>query len=166
MPEFTPPLRDIKFNLRHIANLHELIGYPGFEHVDPDTIDGALDEAGRFMSEVVAPTNRAGDEIGCTWNDGYVTTPEAFRAAWRKYVDAGWGAVAGPPAFGGHGFPETVGLSRWFGTTEAAPAGMGTQTFDPANARRCVPGRESERLEQKKAVHFERPLSFGRGERI
>jgi hypothetical protein len=25
---------------------------------------------------------------------------------------------------------------------------------------RLAPGRESERLEQKKAVHFERPLSF------
>lgn len=111
MPDFTPPLRDIKFNLRHIAGLDELIGYPGFEHVDPDTIDGALDEAGRFMSEVIAPTNRAGDEIGCTWNDGSVATPEAFRAAWRKYVDAGWGAVAGPPEFGGHGFPETVGFA-------------------------------------------------------
>ena len=111
MADFTPPLRDIKFNLRHIANLDGLIGYPGFEHVDADTIDGALDEAGRFMSEVVAPTNRAGDETGCTWNDGDVATPEAFKDAWRKYVDAGWSAVAGPPEFGGHGFPETVGFA-------------------------------------------------------
>ena len=111
MADFTPPLRDIKFNLRYIADLDGLIGYPGFEHVDPDTIDGALDEAGRFMSEVVAPTNRAGDEIGCTWNDGDVATPEAFKDAWRKYVDAGWSAVAGPPEFGGHGFPETVGFA-------------------------------------------------------
>ena len=111
MAEFTPPLRDIKFNLRHIADLDGMIGYPGFEHVDPDTIDGALDEAGRFMSEVVAPTNRAGDEIGCTWEGGSVTTPEAFKDAWRKYVEAGWSAVAGPPEFGGHGFPETVGFA-------------------------------------------------------
>ena len=111
MADFTPPLRDIKFNLRHIADLDALIGYPGFEHVDPDTIDGALDEAGRFMSEVIAPTNRAGDEIGCTLTDGDVTTPDAFKDAWRKYVDAGWSAVAGPPEYGGHGFPETVGFA-------------------------------------------------------
>lgn len=111
MADFTPPLRDIKFNLRYIADLDGLIGYPGFEHVDADTIDGALDEAGRFMSEVVAPTNRAGDEIGCTWNNGDVATPEAFKVAWRKYVDAGWSAVAGPLEFGGHGFPETVGFA-------------------------------------------------------
>ena len=111
MADFTPPLRDIKFNLQHIAGLDELIGYPGFEHVDPDTIDGALDEAARFMTEVVAPTNRAGDEIGCVWDAGSVVTPEAFKDAWRKYVDAGWSAVAGPAEFGGHGFPETVGFA-------------------------------------------------------
>ena len=111
MVDFTPPLRDIKFNLRHIADLDSLIGLPGFEHVDPDTVDGALDEAGRFMAEVVAPTNRAGDEIGCTLVDGQVTTPNAFKDAWRKYVDAGWSAVAGPAEYGGHGFPETVGFA-------------------------------------------------------
>ena len=111
MADFTPPLRDIKFNLQHIAGLDELIEYPGFEHVDPDTIDGALDEAARFMTEVVAPTNRAGDEIGCVWDAGSVVTPEAFKDAWRKYVDAGWSAVAGPAEFGGHGFPETVGFA-------------------------------------------------------
>jgi alkylation response protein AidB-like acyl-CoA dehydrogenase len=111
MADFTPPLRDIKFNLQHIAGLDELIEYPGFEHVDLDTIDGALDEAARFMTEVVAPTNRAGDEIGCVWDAGSVVTPEAFKDAWRKYVDAGWSAVAGPAEFGGHGFPETVGFA-------------------------------------------------------
>ena len=111
MVDFTPPLRDIKFNLRHIADLDSLIQLPGFEHVDPDTVDGALDEAGRFMAEVVAPTNRAGDEIGCTLVEGQVITPDAFKDAWRTYVDAGWSAVAGPPEYGGHGFPETVGFA-------------------------------------------------------
>ena len=111
MADFTPPLRDIKFNLRHIADLDSLIQLPGFEHVDADTIDGALDEAGRFMAEVVAPTNREGDEIGCTMVDGQVITPDAFKDAWRKYVDTGWSAVAGPPEYGGHGFPETVGFA-------------------------------------------------------
>ncbi len=111
MADFTPPLRDIKFNLRHIADLDDIIGYPGFEHVDLETIDGALDEAGRFMAEVIAPTNRAGDETGCSLIDGTVITPDVFKDAWRKYVDAGWSAVSGPPEYGGHGFPETVGFA-------------------------------------------------------
>jgi len=111
MVDYTPPLRDIKFVLRHIVDIDEIIGYPGFEHVDPETIDGALDEAGRFMSEVVAPTNRDGDEIGSIWSNGQVITPDSFKSAWRKYVDAGWSAVTGPLEYGGHGFPDTVGFA-------------------------------------------------------
>jgi len=116
MADYTPPLRDIKFVLRHIAGIEDIIHYPGFEHVDLDTIDGAFDEAGRFMSEVIAPTNRDGDEIGCVWSNGTVITPDSFKAAWRKYVDAGWSAVAGPIEYGGHGFPEIFGyaLSEMF----------------------------------------------------
>jgi len=111
MLDYTPPLRDIKFVLRHIAGIDDIIEYPGFEHVDPDTIDGALDEAGRFMSEVVAPTNRDGDEIGSVWSEGNVITPDSFKDAWRKYVDAGWSAVSGPVEYGGHGFPEIFGFA-------------------------------------------------------
>jgi len=111
MADYTPPLRDIKFVLQHIVDIDEIIGYPGFEHVDLDTIDGALDEAGRFMSEVVAPTNRDGDEIGTVWSDGDVITPDSFKDAWQKYVETGWGAVSGPLDFGGHGFPEVFGFA-------------------------------------------------------
>jgi len=111
MAGYTPPLRDIKFVLRHIVGIDEIIGYPGFEHVDLDTIDGALDEAGRFMSEVIAPTNRDGDEIGTVWSDGNVITPDSFKSAWEKYVETGWSAVSGPIEFGGHGFPEVFGFA-------------------------------------------------------
>ncbi len=122
MAEYRPPLRDIKFVLRHIADIDEIIEYPGYEHVDRDTIDGALDEAGRFMAEVVGPTNRAGDTIGSRFADGAVTTPDEYKKAWSQYVDAGWSAVAGPTEFGGHGFPETVGfaISEMFVTANLA----------------------------------------------
>ena len=53
MAEYTPPLRDIKLVLHHIAGIDDIIEYPGFEHVDRETIEGALDEAGRFMAEAV-----------------------------------------------------------------------------------------------------------------
>jgi alkylation response protein AidB-like acyl-CoA dehydrogenase len=122
MAEYRPPLRDIKFVLHHIAGIDEIIEYPGYEHVERDTIDGALDEAGRFMAEVVAPTNRAGDTIGSRFADGAVTTPDEYKKAWSQYVDAGWSAVAGPTEFGGHGFPETVGfaISEMFVTANLA----------------------------------------------
>ncbi len=122
MAEYDPPLRDIKLVLHHIAGIDEIVEYPGFEHVDADTIAGALDEAGRFMAEVVAPTNRVGDTIGARFADGSVTTPEEFHKAWNQYVEAGWNAVSGPLEYGGHGFPETVkfAISEMFVTANLA----------------------------------------------
>ncbi len=111
MPEYTPPLRDISFVLDHVADIDGITALPGFEHVDRDTIDGALAEAGRFMSEVFAPTNRIGDQVGARLVDGQVVTPDEFKKAWTRYVEAGWNAVSGPPDFGGHGFPHVVGFA-------------------------------------------------------
>ena len=111
MAEYTPPLRDIKLVLHHIAGIDDILTYSGYEQVDWETIESALDEAGRFMSEVVAPTNRVGDTIGAQFSDGEVTTPDEYKKAWSQYVDAGWSAVTGPAEYGGHGFPETVGFA-------------------------------------------------------
>jgi len=50
-----------------------------------------------------------GDTAGSTIDgDGQVTTPPGFRAAYKQYVDAGWGAVPFPAEFGGGGFPWLV----------------------------------------------------------
>jgi len=112
MSDYTPPLRDLKFVLENTCNLEEIVSYPAFEHVDIDVAFGALDEAARFFSEVVAPTNRDGDLIGSRHkDDGSVTAPESFKKAYQQYVAAGWGAVKSPVEYGGHGFPGTVGLA-------------------------------------------------------
>ncbi len=109
---YRPPLRDIEFVLEHIADLPTLAGLPAYEHVDLDTVDGLLDEAGRFMAEVVAPTNRVGDTQGAVRNDdGTVTVPEEFAKAYQQYVAAGWNGIKGDPEYGGHGFPGVVGLA-------------------------------------------------------
>jgi alkylation response protein AidB-like acyl-CoA dehydrogenase len=78
--------------------------------VDADTVPDILSEAGRFFAETVAPLNVVGDQIGSVHNaDNTVTTPPGFREAYRQYVDAGWGAVAASPEYGGGGFPFLVG---------------------------------------------------------
>ncbi len=109
MTDYRPPLRDIRFVLEHIVDLDSLSDLPGFEHVASDDVYDALDEAGRFLSEVVAPTNRIGDTEGISLNeDGSVSVPDEFTAAYGQFVDAGWGAVKGDPEYGGHGFPGVM----------------------------------------------------------
>lgn len=111
MADYAPPVRDIRFTLDTISDIESVVALPSFDHVEPDMIDGVLDEAARFFSEVFAPTNEVGDEIGSRFSDGEVTTPDEFKVAWSKLLEAGWVSVTGSPDFGGHGFPKTIGLA-------------------------------------------------------
>jgi alkylation response protein AidB-like acyl-CoA dehydrogenase len=112
MTDFRPPVTDLAFVLEHVAGYGEVSALPEFEHADLETVVGILGEAGDFMAEVVAPTNRVGDTEGAVRQaDGSVTVPDAFRSAYGKYVEAGWGAVPFPERFGGGNFPWSVGLA-------------------------------------------------------
>lgn len=112
MSEFRPPVADLTFALENVVGYDQVAQLPGFEHADIDTVVEILSEAGDFMAEVVAPTNRAGDLEGSRLNaDGTVTTPTGFKEAYAAFVEAGWGSVPLPEEFGGGGFPRTIGLA-------------------------------------------------------
>jgi alkylation response protein AidB-like acyl-CoA dehydrogenase len=104
--EYQPPLDDIRFVMDEVADLGEITSADLFSHVDADTIHDVLTEVGRFMAEVVAPTNRDGDTIGSQWQpDGTVVTPDSFKGAYAKWVESGFGAMPFDPDYGGAGFP-------------------------------------------------------------
>src|SRR6056297_61752 len=108
MDSYTAPLRDVRFVLEHITPLADLTATEAFAHADPDLVAGLLEEAGRFASGAIAPTNRGGDAEGSRLVEGDVVTPESFKTAYRQYVEAGWGAIQHPAAFDGGAFPLTV----------------------------------------------------------
>jgi 3-(methylthio)propanoyl-CoA dehydrogenase len=108
--DYTPPLRDIRFVMDHVADLSEITATERFSHVDADTIHEVLAEVGRFMAEVIAPTNRDGDTIGTRFqpdgpSGGTVRPPDSFRTAYAKWVESGFGAMPFDPDYGGAGFP-------------------------------------------------------------
>lgn len=110
--DYSPPLKDITFVLDKVVDLPGLVTLPGFEHVDTDTVHGALEEFGRLCAEVIAPLNRVGDLQGSVMNpDATVTTPEGFKAAYAKFASAGWGGVNFPEQYGGGGFPSVVAIA-------------------------------------------------------
>ncbi|MFV0309527.1 MAG: acyl-CoA dehydrogenase [Desertimonas sp.] len=112
MTEYRPPLTDMKFVLEHVVDTGGLAALDGFEHADPATVMGLLDEAGRFFAEQFAPLNRIGDvQHSRRRDDGSVVTPDGFVDAYRRYVDAGWASVPFPAEFGGGGFPWLVGVA-------------------------------------------------------
>ena len=108
MTEYKPPLNDIRLVLNEISDISRLCDLPGYEHVDVETVDGVLEELGRFAAEVISPVNKIGDQEGCSVSDGVVTMPEEFGKAWDHFVDAGWGAISQDPDYGGGGFPLAV----------------------------------------------------------
>ena len=111
MSDFTPPVRDLRFVLRHLVDLEALSALEGIEAPAPDLVEAILEEAGKLAGEVFAPLNRVGDEQGCRLEDGEVRTPEGFKEAYRRFVDGGWNAIPFETAYGGQGLPRVLALA-------------------------------------------------------
>ncbi|MEM7272086.1 MAG: acyl-CoA dehydrogenase [Actinomycetota bacterium] len=112
MTNYDPPIGDIDFVLRHVIGLEDLLTADAFDGIDAETVSTVVAEVGRFMAEVVAPTNRDGDQIGSVrTDDGEVRTPDSFKPAYHQYVASGFGAVPFDPEYGGGGFPWTVAIA-------------------------------------------------------
>ncbi len=112
MTDYAPPLDDIQFVIDHVVDLGSLLDGERFEGVDAETVTMVIGEVGRFIADVIAPTNRDGDQIGAVLtDDGGVETPESFRAAYKAYIASGFGAVPFDPEYGGGGFPWTVAVA-------------------------------------------------------
>lgn len=123
MSDYKAPIRDIKFVM------YELMGFeehyqtmPNGEDASQDVVEAILEESAKFCENVLAPLNSVGDEQGCTWNDGVVTTPDGFKAAYEQFVEAGWPSMTHHTEYGGQGLPESLGtvLSEMTGTSNWA----------------------------------------------
>lgn len=111
MAEYKAPLRDMRFVLNEVLNLDEHYQKLGLEEVNSDLVNAFLEEGAKFSENELSPLNRSGDEEGCQWNDGDVTTPKGFKEAYAKYVEGGWPAMGGAPEFGGQGLPGSAGIA-------------------------------------------------------
>ena len=95
---YTAPVAEQRFVLQTVGRIAE-------QGVDADIVDAILEGAGAFAAGEFAPLNWVGDQQGAKWNDGRVTLPEGFRAAYRAYVEGGWGSIDAPEDAGGQGLP-------------------------------------------------------------
>jgi alkylation response protein AidB-like acyl-CoA dehydrogenase len=109
MTVFKAPTRDTQFVINELLQLESYGNLPGFAAATRDLTDTVIEEAGRFVSEVLAPLNQIGDREGCTRHaDASVTTPTGFKEAYAKYVEAGWGTLAAPEVWGGQALPHVM----------------------------------------------------------
>ena len=108
MTSYSAPIKDMRFVLNEIAGLPEINQLPGYEEASPDIVDAILEEASRFSSEVLAPINQTGDQIGSILEDGIVKTPDGFKEAYKTFIESGWQGLQFSTEYGGQGLPGLV----------------------------------------------------------
>ena len=109
MSVYKAPLRDMRFVTHEVFSAADkLTSLSGFEEASEDLIDAVLEECGKLCEGVLAPLNQSGDEEGCQFDNGSVTTPSGFKAAYKQFAEGGWCGLTASPEFGGQGLPETL----------------------------------------------------------
>ena len=112
--QFTPPLRDQQFVLHELLKVTDAYkDIPKYADVDADTMNQILEEAGKFCADVLLPINHIGDQQGCKLDNVThdVKTPDGFKEAYAKYVEAGWGSLTADPVYGGQGLPHLLEIA-------------------------------------------------------
>lgn len=108
---YVAPVKDMMFDIVHLADLAQVAAMPGFEDAGIDTAQAVLGEAARFNQEVLAPLNWDGDQKPSSWRDGAVSTTAGFKEAYAQFAEAGWQGLQHPADFGGQGLPKTIGAA-------------------------------------------------------
>ncbi|HWU55964.1 MAG TPA: acyl-CoA dehydrogenase C-terminal domain-containing protein [Rhizomicrobium sp.] len=111
MPLYRAPVEDFRFLFHEVLELEKHRDLPGFADLSPDLVDDILGNAGKFCEEVLQPLNQSGDEEGCRFENGTVSTPKGFRRAYQAYCEAGWGGLGAPESAGGAGMPPIVTMA-------------------------------------------------------
>ena len=89
---------------------------------DIDDAMSLLDQAASFVEREWAPVRTLGDTRGCTLDQGRVSLPAEIKAAWVRYVEAGWLGISLPEPWGGQALSATLGACVGEMLSSANPA--------------------------------------------
>jgi alkylation response protein AidB-like acyl-CoA dehydrogenase len=157
MDNYQPPLHDCRFLLDVFDGEGVWQRLPAMSGINAEFVHTVLEEGGRIASRELASINHSGDQEGCTWDDGVVTTPRGFRQAFAALGAGGWLSMNGHPDYGGQGLPKmlTVLIEEMFYSANTALYLYGTLT---SGAAYCI---ESHGTEAFKRLYLP-PLYDGR----
>jgi alkylation response protein AidB-like acyl-CoA dehydrogenase len=108
---YIAPVKDMLFDIQHLARIDQIARIPGFEDAGLDTAQAVLAEAAKFNEGVLSPLNWEGDRNPSSFKDGVVTTTPGFKEAFRQFAEGGWQGLQHPLDFGGQGLPKTIGAA-------------------------------------------------------
>jgi alkylation response protein AidB-like acyl-CoA dehydrogenase len=108
---YVAPLKDMLFNIKHLADIDQIAAIPGFEDAGFETAEAVLEEAAKFTQGVLSPLNWEGDKNPSSWKDGVVTATPGFKEAFVQFAAGGWQGLQHPVDFGGQGLPKLIGAA-------------------------------------------------------
>ena len=108
---YIAPVKDMLFNIQHLANIDQIAKIPAFADAGFDTAQAVLEEAAKFNEGVLSPLNWEGDKNPSTLKDGVVTATPGFKNAFKQFVEGGWQGLQHPVENGGQGLPKTIGAA-------------------------------------------------------
>lgn len=113
MAQILADRRDVSFVLHEQLNIGDLSQYGEYSDFGPKVVDMVLNEARNLAVKEIYPTWKTGDEQGCRFEDGSVTTPEGYKKAWQQLVEGEWLAMDRSTDWGGQGMPKGVATAAW-----------------------------------------------------
>lgn len=113
MIQYKAPIRDMAFLINDVFDFESHYKtIAGAEEATPDMVEAIIGEAAKFCEEVLSPLYQSGDQDGCKFKDGEVTTPAGFKEAYQQYADGGWQGLSAPVEYGGQGLPSSLGIIK------------------------------------------------------
>ncbi|MBT8342280.1 MAG: acyl-CoA dehydrogenase [Desulfatitalea sp.] len=103
--------KDIDFVLHEQFKVGDLAQHDRFAEFPKKVVDMVITEARNLAVKEILPTFKIGDEVGCKFEKGVVTTPEEFHRAWALLREGEWMALTRDPKWGGQGMPETIAIA-------------------------------------------------------
>jgi alkylation response protein AidB-like acyl-CoA dehydrogenase len=101
-------LRDARFAINDQLKISELFAYEKFSDYSDNEIEMAIVTAEKLAVNEYYPINEVGDKTGVRFEDGKVTVPPEFHAAYKKFCEGGWTAPAEDYDFGGQQMPTML----------------------------------------------------------
>jgi alkylation response protein AidB-like acyl-CoA dehydrogenase len=101
-------LKDARFAIYDQLKIADLFAYEKFSDYTKETIDMAIDTAEKLAVNEYYPLNAVGDKTGVGFEDGKVTVPAEFHAAYKKFCEGGWTAPAESYDLGGQQMPTML----------------------------------------------------------
>ena len=113
MSHYKSNLRDIEFNLFELLGQQDVLGAAPFSDLDEETARSILGAVNKLAVGPLAASFADADRNPPVFDPatGSVGMPQAFRASYQSYMDAGWFRLGLPAELGGAPLPQSLAWS-------------------------------------------------------